>query len=88
MCKNKCNSYEGTNLLSAPGKVYGKILIERMHKINKGKSGEEQEGIRMVTTCVCRSDLNICIVIKKMLAKGRKVYAAYIDFEKAFKWIH
>ena len=28
--KDKCNDYRGISLLSVPGKVYGRVLMERL----------------------------------------------------------
>lgn len=55
-------------MLNAPGRPYGKILIERVHKIIEGKISEEREEIRMGTGCLDQIS-SLCLVIKKILAK-------------------
>ncbi len=38
----ECNSYRGISLLCEPGKVYGRILTERLKEVTEGKVSEEQ----------------------------------------------
>ncbi len=33
--KEECKNYRGISLLSIPGKVYGRVLIERVRKITE-----------------------------------------------------
>ncbi len=33
--KEECNNYRGINLLSVPGRIYGRILNERVMKITE-----------------------------------------------------
>ena len=42
--RSKCKNYRGISLLSIPGKVYGRILIEKVHSLPEGLIGEEQCG--------------------------------------------
>ena len=44
--RNDCKNYRGISPLSIPGKVYGRILIERVHVLTEGMIGEEQCGFR------------------------------------------
>lgn len=37
--KNECGSYKGISLLSIPGKVYCKIIIESVQKLTKMQGG-------------------------------------------------
>ena len=81
--KSECGSYRGISLLSIPGKVYGKILIGRVQEITNGKVSEEQGGFRTGKGCVDQI-FNMRMIIEKMLAKDKNVYAAFMDLEKAF----
>jgi len=81
--KSECGSYRGISLLSIPSKVYGKILIRRVQEITNGKVSEEQGGFRTGKGCVDQI-FNMRMVIEKMLAKDKKVYAAFMDLEKAY----
>ncbi len=64
--------------MSIPGKVNGKVIIERMQQLTEETIGEEQGGFRKGRGCV---DQIFCfrMVVEKMLAKGKKLYAAFMD---------
>ncbi len=38
-----CSSYRGISLLTVPGKVYGRILTERLMEITEGKVSDSRE---------------------------------------------
>ncbi len=40
--REECNNYRGISLLSVQGKIYGRILNERMMKITDKSVGDEQ----------------------------------------------
>ncbi len=42
--REECINYRGISLLSEPGKIYGRILNERMMKITDKNVGDEQGG--------------------------------------------
>ena len=46
----KCKNYRRISLLLIPGKVYGRILIEKMHSLMEGLI-EEQCGFRSGRGC-------------------------------------
>ena len=50
--KMECKNYRGISLLFVPGKVYRRVLIERVCKITEGLIREEQCGFRMGRGCV------------------------------------
>ncbi len=50
--RSECRGYRGINLLSVPGKVYGKILTKRLMEVTEGKVSEEQGGFRKGRGCV------------------------------------
>ena len=81
--RNECKNYRGISLLSIPGKVYGRIIIERVRVLTEGMIGEEQCGFRSGRGCVDQ-----VFVMKQMsekfVDKGRCLYVAYMDLEKAY----
>ncbi len=81
--RGECRSYRGISLLSIPRKLYGKVIIERVQRLAEEKIGEEQGGFRKGRGCV---DQIFCfrMVVEKILAKGKKLYAAFMDLEKAY----
>ncbi len=50
--KGSKNNYRGISLLSVPGKVYGRVLRERLMEITEGTVSEEQGGFRKGKGCV------------------------------------
>ena len=50
--KEECCNYRGISLVSIAGKVYGKIIIERVMEITESRISEEQGGFRRGRGCV------------------------------------
>ncbi len=50
--KDECNNYRGISLLSVPGKIYGRILNERIMKITDKSVGDDQGGFWRGRGCV------------------------------------
>ncbi len=50
--RGDCGSYRGLSLFSVPGKVYGKVITERVQRLTEEKIGEEQGGFRKGRGCV------------------------------------
>ncbi len=50
--RSGCSSYRGISLLSIPGKVYRRILTERLMEVTEGKVSEDQGGFRKGRGCV------------------------------------
>ncbi len=80
--ENNCN-YRGIRLLSVPGNIYGRILNERMMKITDKSVGDEQGGFWKGRGCVDQS-FAVKILVEKYLEKDRKLFAAFMDLEKAY----
>ena len=78
-----CKNYRGISLLSVPGKVFGKVLNDRMRSVTEGKIMEEQVGFRPGRGCA----ENVFVIHQlgeKMLERGKKLYAAFLGLEKAY----
>ena len=69
--------------MSVIGKVYGRVLINWVRKATEAAIGEEQYGFRKRRGCVDQIFV-IKQLCKKLLAKGREVYFAFMDMEKAY----
>ncbi len=50
--RSECSSYRGISVLSVPGKVYGRILTERLMEVTEGKVSEEQGGFWKGRGCI------------------------------------
>ncbi|MEL7302024.1 MAG: reverse transcriptase family protein, partial [Pseudomonadota bacterium] len=81
--RGECKNYRGISLLSIPGKVYGRILIERVRGMTEGMIGEEQCGFRMGRGCVDQV-FSLKQLSEKYIGKGKDLYVAYMDLEKAY----
>ena len=81
--KRACKNYRGISLLSVPGKVFGKILNDRMRIRTEGKLMEEQVGFRPERGYT-ENVFAIRQLGEKMIERGKKLYAAFLDLEKAF----
>ncbi len=81
--RKECNNYRGISLLSVPGKIYGRILNERMMKITDMSVGDEQGGFGKVGDVKIRF-FSVKILVEKYLEKDRKMFAVFMDLEKAY----
>ncbi len=81
--RGECRSYRGISLLSIPGKVYGTVIIERVQRLTEEKISEEKGGFRKGRGCVDQI-LSFRMIREKILAKGKKLYAAFMNLEKSY----
>ncbi|XP_043922942.1 uncharacterized protein LOC122798228, partial [Protopterus annectens] len=80
---SKCDNYRGINLLSVPGKVFNRILLERIKDTTDKKLREEQAGFRKNRSC---SDqiATLRIIVEQSVEWNSPLYINFVDFEKAF----
>ncbi len=69
--RDECSNYRDISLLSVPGKIYGRILNERMMKITDKSVGYEQGSFRKGRVCVDQI-FTVKILAEKYLEKERK----------------
>ncbi len=81
--RSECSSYRGISLLSVPGKVYGRILTERLMEVTEGKVSKEQEGFRKGRGCVDQI-FTMKILVEEYLGKDKKLYAAFMALKEAY----
>ncbi len=67
--REECKNYRGISLFSVPGKIYERILNERMMKITDKSVGDEQEGFRKGRGCVVQI-FAMEILVEKYLQEG------------------
>ncbi len=79
--REECNNYRGISVLIVPGKIYGRILNERVMKITDKSVGAEQGGFRKGRGCVDQI-FAVNILVEQYLEKDRKLFAAFMDVEK------
>ena len=81
--KNECCNSRGISLLCVVGKLYGRVLIKRIRESTDGAIGEEQCGFRSGRGCTDQI-FAVKQVCEKYLAKGKDVFWAFMDLEKAY----
>ncbi len=81
--REECNIYKGISLFSVPGKIYRRILHERMMKVTDKSVGDEQGGFWKGRGCV-NQNFPVKILVEKYLEKDRTLFAAFMDLEKAY----
>lgn len=80
------NNFRGVSLLAVGGKIFGRILAERISKWaeNEGKIAEEQAGFRRGFSTLDNVML-ISMLAERELGKEKGyMHAGFVDFEKAF----
>ncbi len=80
--REECNNYRDISLLSVPGKIYGRVINERLMKITDKNVGDEQGGFWKGRGCIDQI-FAVKIMVEKYLEKKRKLSAAFMDLEKA-----
>ena len=81
--RSDCNNYRGISLLSIVGKIYARVLLERLHKLAERVYPESQCGFRSG-----RSTIDMIFSMRQLQEKCREqnmpLYVAFVDLTKAF----
>ena len=80
---HECSNFRGISLLSVVGKVYGRILINRIRDKTENVIAEVQGGFRRGRGCTDQIFI-VRQICEKYLGKGKDVYFAFLDLEKAY----
>ena len=80
---NECSNFRGISLLSVVGKVYGRILINRIRDKTENVIAEVQSGFRKCRGCIDQIFI-VRQICEKYLSRGKDVYFAFLDLEKAY----
>ena len=78
-----CDNHRGIMLLSAPGKVLSKILLERLKSAIDQKLRKNQAGFRSGRSC---SDqiVTLRVIIEQCLEMRKPCIINFVDYQKAF----
>ena len=86
--KHNVNNYRGITIISCIGKLFTRILNKRLskwaekeHKINESQLGFRKQ--KSTTDCI----FILNGLIDVLFSKGKKLYAAFIDYEKAYDYL-
>nr|KAG5699276.1 hypothetical protein BaRGS_000478 [Batillaria attramentaria] len=78
-----CSNYRGIMLLSVPGKVLNRILLERMREAVNPMLRDQQAGFRRNRSCADQI-ASLRIIVEQSLEWNSPLYINFIDYEKAF----
>ena len=78
---HKCSNFRGISLLSVVGKVYGRVLINRIRDKTENVIAKVQSGFRRGRGCTDQIFI-VRQICEKYLGKGKDVYFAFLDVEK------
>ena len=79
----ECSNFRGVSLLSVEGKVYGRVLINRIRDKTENVIAEEQGDFRRGRGCTDQIFI-VRQICEKYLGKGKEVYFAFLGLEKAY----
>ena len=82
-----CNNYRGITLLSVPGKVLNRVILDRMKDAVDQQLRDEQAGFRKNRSCVDQI-ATLRIIIEQSLEWNSPLYVNFVDYEKAFDSVH
>ncbi|KAJ8356884.1 hypothetical protein SKAU_G00196780 [Synaphobranchus kaupii] len=78
-----CNNYRGIMLLSVPGKVLNRVILERIKEAVDSKLRDQQAGFRRNRSCADHI-ASLRIIVEQSLEWNSPFYINSIDYEKAF----
>lgn len=81
--RSDCNSYRGISLLSTPGKIFARVLLNRLIKLSENILPETQFGFRP-NRGTCEAIFSVRQLQEKSREQNRPLYLCFVDLEKAF----
>ena len=80
---SKCDSYRGIMLLSIPGKVLSRIILNRMKDTVDKLLRNNQAGFRSNKSCTDQIS-TLRIILEQSMELNSQIYVNFIDYSKAF----
>jgi len=84
---SNCKNYRGITLLSIAGKVFNRIILERMKKVVDPHLRDNQAGFRKNRSCIDQI-ATLRIIAEQSLEWNSPLLINFVDYEKAFDSIH
>lgn len=81
--RSDCNSYRGISLLSVPGKIFARVLLNRLLPVSEKLLPETQFGFRP-DRGTCEAIFSIRQLQEKSREQSQPLYLCFVDLEKAF----
>jgi hypothetical protein len=82
-----CGNWRDINLLSVPGKIFCRVLLQILKQSIERVLREEQAGFRS-GRCGTDQIFILRLIVEQSLEWNSSLYIDFIDFEKAFDSIH
>ena len=79
----ECGNHRGIMLLSVPGKVFNRVILERLKDAMDPIMRDEQAGFRKGRSCTDQIAA-LRIIVEQSLEWNSSLYINFIDYEKAF----
>lgn len=80
---SKCSNYRGITLLSVPGKVFNRVILERMKDAVDPHLRDQQAGFRKNRSCADQI-ATLRVIVEQSLEWNSPLYVNFVDYEKAF----
>ena len=80
---SNCANYRGITLLSVPGKIFSRILLNRMKEAVDAQLRDQQAGFRKNRSCTDQI-ATLRIILEQSQEWNSSLYINFLDFEKAF----
>ncbi len=80
---SKCMNYRGITLLSVPGKVFNRILLNRMKDPVDAQLRDQQAGFHEDRSCIDQI-ATLQIIVEQSLEWNSPLYNNFLEYEKAF----
>ena len=80
---SSCSNYRGITLLSIPGKVFSRILLDKMKDAVDTKLRDQQAGFRKDRSCIDQV-ATLRIILEQSLEWNSPLFINFIDYEKTF----
>ena len=77
------SNYRGITLLSIPGKVFNRVLLNRMKDVVDPHLRDQQAGFRKGRSCADQI-ASLRIILKQSLEWNSSLYINFVDYQKAF----
>ncbi|VDP36141.1 unnamed protein product [Schistosoma margrebowiei] len=80
---SKCDNYRGITFLSIPGKVFNRVLLNRMKDCVDAQLRDQQAGFRKDRSCTDQI-ATLRIIVEQSIEWNSSLYINFIDYEKEF----
>ena len=85
--RTECKNFRGISLLSVPGKVFARVLVDRIERLTVERMWNVQCGFMKGKGCVDQI-FTLRMIVEKCLDVGKKVFAVFVDLEKAYDGVN